>query len=60
MFNYPEIKKTVKDGDKLLTEHNHIKGKRIVTIKGNGIILNNNFFNWDFFFEVNHPIKKLS
>jgi len=45
------------NGDKLLTKHNHIPGKRIVTYDNGGVIVDKHWFNWDFFFEVNILLK---
>lgn len=56
MYRYNNIKKTLKDGDELLTEVNSHPARRTVIVKGNGVICKKEWFHWDFFFEVNHPI----
>lgn len=58
---YPEFAAKAKQGDKLLTEVNSHPAQRVVTIDicnaGLGVVLSEYWFHWDFFFEVNHPIK---
>jgi hypothetical protein len=56
---YPEFRSKVKEGDSLLTQVNSHPSQRIVKVEGNGVRIEGEWFDWDFFFEVNHPIKIL-
>ncbi len=56
-YRFNEIKEKVKDGDKILTRVNSHPAERVVTVKGDGVILKEHYFHWDFFFEVNTPIE---
>jgi hypothetical protein len=52
------MKDQYKPGDKILTEHNIIKGVREVTVTPNhGIECEGHTFHWHTWFEVNHIVK---
>ena len=49
-----------KVGDKLIVEHYILKGEREVEIvEDNCILVKNHIFNWYYFFEVNHILRKV-
>lgn len=54
---YLEWKEKVIDGDSILTEMDNLSSKRIVIVEGDSVIINGYRFDWDQFFEVNHPIE---
>jgi len=53
---YKKLRSICKDGDVILTEVNTHPSQREVTVKGDGVVCNTEWFWWDFFFEVNHPV----
>ena len=56
MSLYANIKNSLKEGDELLTEVNSHPARRTVKVKGDGVVCKEHWFQWDFFFEVNHPV----
>ncbi len=45
-------------GDKILTEHNIIKGVREVTVTSNhGVEIDGHTFHWETWFSVNHIVN---
>ena len=56
MKMYNDVFKSLNSGAELLTEHNIIRGYRIVKVNGNSVSIDGQSFNWDVFFEVNHPV----
>ena len=58
MCLYADIKEKSNDGDEILVEVNTHPSQRIVTVQGDGVICNGEWFWWNFFFEVNHPVGK--
>jgi hypothetical protein len=58
MYLYNDIKEKAKDGDEIQTVVNSHPCVRTVVVKGDGVQCKNEWFHWNFFFEVNHPVGK--